>query len=255
MRGSDGGETMQKHWTIVLAAALLAVTVGHTSTGANWAMNATAIEACTCPAFCQCYFNAEPANHGGHAEHMMGGKADHFCKFNNAYKINKGNYGPVKLDGAKFWVSGDLGAEFSDGEMDWAVLTFDKALTKEQRDAIGNIVPHVFPVKWKEFKTAEGDITWQASGDTADASIDGGKVAEVKLKAPATRMKKAPVVISNVRYWGTPRNDGFIVMPNEIQAYRGEKGYESRGTNGFMITIDMNSKDVEAAKAATKAGM
>jgi hypothetical protein len=44
-------------------------------------------------------------------------------------------------------------------------------------------------------------------------------------------------------------------MPNEIQAYRGEKGYESRGTNGFMITIDMNSKDVAPEKATTKAGM
>jgi hypothetical protein len=109
----------------------------------------------------------------------------------------------------------------------------------------------VFPVKWKEFRTAEGDIAWQAAGDTAQASIDGGKTAEVRLRAPAARMKNAPVVVSNVRYWGAPRNDGFIVMPNEIQAYRGEKGYESRGTNGFMITIDMNSNDVAGSSAAS----
>lgn len=242
------GRSMRKQWTLVLVAALLAVTGGHTSSNVQkWSMNATAIEACTCPAFCQCYFNDKPAGHGKH-EHGQG-TTEHFCKFNNAYKINKGSYGTVKLDGAKFWVSGDLGAEFSDGEMEWAVVTFDKATTPQQREAIGNIVGHVFPVKWKQFRTAEGVIAWQASGDTANATIDGGKTAEVRLKAPSTRMKNAPVVISNVRYWGAPRNDGFIVMPNEIQAYRGENGYESRGTNGFMITIDMNSNDVATAAA------
>jgi Protein of unknown function (DUF1326) len=242
---------MRKQWTLILAAALTAVTVGHTSPGQNWAMNATAIEACTCPAFFPCYFNSKPASHGGHAAHGQG-VSEHFCKFNNAYKINRGNYGDVKLDGAKFWVSGDLGDEFSDGEMEWAVVTFDKALSPQQREAIGKILPHVFPVKWKSFNTAEGAIAWQAAGDTAQASIDGGKTAEVRLKAPASRMTKDPVRITNVRYWGTPRNDGFVVMPNEIQAYRGKNGYESRGTNGFMITIDMNSKDVAATPAAAK---
>jgi len=52
-------------------------------------------------------------------------------------------------------------------------------------------------------------------------------------------------VLKNVRYWGTPRNDGFIMMPNEMEAYReGPKAYEFKGTNGFMLTFDMNSKDV-----------
>ena len=51
----------------------------------------------------------------------------HFCRFNNAYKINKGNHGATRLDGAKFWISGDLGGDFSHGQMDWAVVTFDKA--------------------------------------------------------------------------------------------------------------------------------
>jgi len=48
-----------------------------------------------------------------------------------------------------------------------------------------------------------------------------------------------------VIYWGAPRHDGFVMMPNEIQAYRkGDKAFESSGTNGFMITIDMNSSDI-----------
>src|SRR5256885_9589883 len=84
----------------------------------DWAMNATIIEACSCPMFCQCYFSTEPAGHAsgheGHAGHGEG--AEHYCKFNNAYKVNRGHFGNVSLDGAKFWFNGDLGDDFSKGE-------------------------------------------------------------------------------------------------------------------------------------------
>ena len=36
------------------------------------------------------------------------------------------------------------------------------------------------------------------------------------------------------------------MMPNEVQAYRlGEKAFETKGTNGFVVTIEMNSDDVK----------
>ena len=58
-------------------------------------------------------------------------------------------------------------------------------------------------------------------------------------------MTDEPAVLTNVRYWGTPRNDGFVMMPNEIEAYReGPNAFEFRRTNGFMLTFDMTSKDV-----------
>src|SRR6266536_2834375 len=103
----------------------------------DWAMNATIIEACSCPMFCQCYFDTKPAAHGEHAGHAgHEGMAEHYCKFNNAFKVNSGHWGDTKLDGAKFWLSGDLGGDFSKGEMDWAVLTFDPSVSKEQREGI-----------------------------------------------------------------------------------------------------------------------
>ena len=66
----------------------------------KWAMNATIIEACSCPMFCQCYFDTKPAAHSAPGHEGHGGS--HFCKFNNAFKINTGNYGDTKLDGCKF---------------------------------------------------------------------------------------------------------------------------------------------------------
>ena len=215
-------------------------------TSPDWAVNATVIEACSCPMFCQCYFNAKPASHAvaGHQGHH-GGDAAHFCRANNAYRINKGRYGDVSLDGAKFWIATDLGGDFSKGEMDWAVLYFDKALSQPQRNAIQEIAGKLFPVKWRSFRTAEGAIdTWQYDKDQAVALLDGGKTAEVRLKR-FPGMTDQPVVINNLRYWGAPRNEGFVLMPNEVEAYRvGDKAFEFKGTNGFMLTLDMTSADL-----------
>jgi hypothetical protein len=59
-------------------------------------------------------------------------------------------------------------------------------------------------------------------------------------------MTDQPIVIQNLRYFGVPRNTGFVLMQNEVEAYRaGDKPYEYKGTNGFMITFDINSKDVK----------
>jgi hypothetical protein len=208
-----------------------------------WHMNATAIEACSCPMFCQCYFNTKPAGHAGH----HGGEAEHFCRANLAYKINKGYHGAVSLDGAKFWLANDLGPDFSKGQMDWVVLTYDTATTPDQRKAIKEIVGRLFPVKWNSFAEAEAAIdTWRYDNDTAVALMDGGKTAEVRLKR-FPGMTNAPIVIKNLPYWGAKRHDGFVLMPNEVEAYRaGAKPFEYKGTNGFLITVDMNADDLAA---------
>ncbi len=228
----------------LLAIALIAVTRGHSAPPQqDWAINATAIEGCSCPHFCICYFNPHPA------AHHENGKMEHYCKFNNAYRVNQGHYGPTDLAGAKFWITGDLGGDWSQGQTDWALVTFDKATTAEQRQALTDIlVGHVFPLKWRSLKTAEGAIEWSHDKDEAHATLDGGKTAEVRLKR-FQGLADEPAVLKNVRYWGTPRNDGFVMMPNELEAYRtGPNAFEFRGTNGFMITFDMNSKDPPAKK-------
>jgi hypothetical protein len=212
----------------------------------EWAANVSVIEACSCPMFCQCYFNTKPA---GHHDHGSGGEK-HFCRANLAHRVNRGHYGDVKLDGVKYWVASDLGGDFSHGNMEWAVLHFDKAMTQPQRDAIAAIMTRVFPVTWSSFKTAESTIdTWKVEGDTAVATLDGGRSGEIRLKRLPGNTS-APVVISNLKYWGVPRHEGFVLMPSELEAYRvGEKAFEFKNTNGFMITWDMSSKDL-----APKAG-
>jgi hypothetical protein len=245
---------------LVLAALLATAGVASAATadkpmdkakGEAWSMNATIIEACSCPMFCQCYFSTKPAAHAmaGMEGHEHGG-GEHYCRANNVFKVNKGMYGKTKLDGAKFWISMDLGDDFSDGTMKWAVVTFDPSVSKEQRDGILAAVTNLYPVKWETPVQVGEDlpIEWSHTGDKAVAKLDGGKAGEVVLNGGAVgRNKTAPVVITNLKYWGAPRHDGFVLMPNEVEAYRlGPNAFEFKGTNGFMITVDIASKDAPA---------
>ena len=213
----------------------------------DWALNATVIEACSCQMFCPCYFSTKPApgDGGGHGGHEMAG--GHYCRFNIAYKVNKGNYGATNLAGVKVWIAGDLGDDFGDGQTEWAEVTFDPAVTKEQRDGMAAIlVGPVYPFKWKSFTVgADAPIEWTGGKDKAVAKLDGGKAGEIVLAHNSTAMNADASVLKNVKYFAAPRNDGFVLMPADVQAYRrGANAFESKGTNGFMLTLDINSKDV-----------
>ncbi len=143
-------------------------------------------------------------------------------------------------------MAGDLGADFSREEYDWAEVRFDPSVRKDQRDALAMILPYLFPGKWNSFRVAaDGVLELKRSTDRVEARLDGGKTAEVVLHG-AQGMTTGPVVIRNLKYEAAPRNDGFILMPNEVDAYRvGDKAFEFKGTSGFVTTIDIASKDFE----------
>ncbi|WP_419176318.1 DUF1326 domain-containing protein [Desulfosediminicola sp.] len=205
----------------------------------KWHFNGTVIEACSCPMFCQCYFNTEPALH------QTEDGAKHFCKFNMAYKVNKGHYGETDLAGVKFWVAGDLGETWKDGETDWAILTFQIGTTDDQKEAIKVILGNVFPVKWQSFEVmADTTVEWVASEQRAEAKLAGGENAHIILNS-WQGMEDHSAMLTNIAYFGAPRNSGFKMMPNEIETWKvGDKAFEFKGTTGFMITIDMTSEDL-----------
>jgi len=205
----------------------------------HWHFNGTVIEACSCPMFCPCYFNTEPAlkrtQHG----------AEHYCRFNMAYKINEGYYGDTDLAGVKFWVAGDLGSTWKDGKTEWAIVTFQSGTTDAQKAGVKTALSHIFPVKWNTFQVAEdADIEWTASEDRAEAKLAGGIKAHIVLNK-WQGMGGETGILKNIAYFAAPRNNGFKMMPNEIETWKvGDKAFEYRGTTGFMITIDMKSEDL-----------
>ncbi len=203
----------------------------------EWSFRATVIEACSCHMFCPCYFRPQPSNH--------------YCQFTMAFRVEEGRYGDVDLSGCRFWFAGDLGGDFSKGEAKWGVLTFDPSVAKDQRSAIARILGPLYPMKWASFEIAAEDqsISWEATKDRAEARLGEGKAGEIVLVRESNSNTPDPVVITNLKYWGAPRNDGFVLMPNQVEAYRlGDHPFEHREGNGFMITVEIRSDDLAPEK-------
>ncbi|HWC29776.1 MAG TPA: hypothetical protein VG845_06815, partial [Dehalococcoidia bacterium] len=168
------------------------------------------------------------------------------CYFNQAFRVNKGHYGTVMLEGLKFWFAGDK------GDAKTVELTFEPSATREQRAAIRAFMSHFLPLKWTSFTEGpDARIDWKAEAVRAEARLDGGKAAAVLLTRNPGATTEGTTVIQNMSYFGSTRNEGFNIMPVELIAYRrGPKPspFEFRGTSGWTITIDMSSRDVVAAR-------
>ena len=123
---------------------------------------------------------------------------------------------------------------------------------------------HVFPVKWKSFHVAEGSIdTWTFDKDQAHATLNGGSTAEVKLKR-FQGMTDEPVVLKNVKYWATPRNDGFVMsstrwitsetgwspLPCDTGRNRPPRGHPS-AESGYCAALHLEPKPASRGQCGT----
>jgi hypothetical protein len=189
----------------------------------TWAVKADYIEACSCSLFCSCYFNTKPE--GGH-----------MCEFNNAVKIAEGHVGDVKVDGLKFWLSGDLGGDFTKG-MKGAVITFEPSVTKPQQDAIVFLIGKIYPVKWQKAPVVDkAAILWEKNGINGHAKLGNGQGDVVLKGVPGADGKQA--VINNLKYWGAQKNTGFYLAKG-THHYKGHGyNYSHKDMNGFFVHIE-----------------
>jgi hypothetical protein len=218
---------------VTLALAVLAAGVQAAEKEPSWRFNAEYIEACSCNLFCACYFNPTPDKD--------------FCNFNNAIRVKKGHYGDVKLDGMKIWMSGNLGANFADGDLDSVVLTFEPSASQAQVDAVTKVIAKVYPMKVKQTAVDRAPIVWEMrdGGKTAYAKLgDGqGEVTLTRVPGPSG----GPVVVNNLKYWGADKNKGFNLYKS-THHYKGHgHDYNFQDANGFTIEIDTGT-DVKQAR-------
>jgi Protein of unknown function (DUF1326) len=205
-------------------------------------VNATIIDGCSCRMLCPCIFGST-AEVGTVGTHKHDGKTS--CCFNAAFRVHKGNYGRTRLDGMKFWFAGDK------GDAKTVELTFEPSATNEQREGVRVFLSHFLPQTWTSLTEGpDARIDWTADATHAEAKLDGGKAAEVVMSRFSGATGKGTSVIKNMKYFAASRNDGFNIMPVDQLAYR--RGpqpapFEFRGTSGWTITLDMDSRDVVAA--------
>ena len=183
----------------------------------DFSMTASYIEACSCDMFCPCYFNDHSTMHGD----MQ------YCRANLVLKVDTGYYKSTKLDGAKVWVSTDLGSNWSTGKDSWVVMTFDPGDTPEQKAASDTAA-----------------FSWNVDETTgeAHAKMNNGK-GEVVLERVAGTNPNQEIVIPNLKYWEAQSNNGFRMWKTKVENYSGQgHEFQYKGTNGFLITITFSGK-------------
>jgi uncharacterized membrane protein len=205
--------TMRSH--AVIAAVLVAMIHAQAVAGeasVDWAVHATIIDGCSCRMLCPCIFGS-PATVDSAATHEHAGHRS--CRFNQAFLVNQGHHGGVKLDGMKFWFAGDK------GDAKTVELTFEPSATQEQREAVRAFMSHFLPLKWESYTEGpDAEIEWRAGAVRAEARLDGGKAAEVVLIRNPGATGEGTTVIKNMSYFGSTRNEGFNILPVEFLAYR-----------------------------------
>jgi hypothetical protein len=200
----------------------------------DFSMTASYIEACSCDMFCPCYFNSHSTMHGD----------KQFCRANLVLKVDTGYYKSVKLDGAKVWVSTDLGSDWSTGKDSWVVMTFDPSDTPEQKAALSDILGQLYPFKWEKAATDTAAFSWTVDENTGEAraKMNNGK-GEVALERVAGTNPQQEIVIPNLKYWQAQSNNGFRMWKTKVENYSGQgHEFEYKGTNGFLITITFSGK-------------
>jgi hypothetical protein len=209
----------------------------------DWAVNAIIIDGCSCRLLCPCIFGST-AEVGTVGTHKHDEKTS--CYFNAVFRVNQGNYGRTTLDGMKFWFAGDK------GDAKTVELTFEPSATNEQREGVRVFLSQFLPQKWTSLTEGpDAKIDWTVNATHAEARLDGGKAAEVVMSRFSGAMGEGTTVIKNMKYFAAPRNDGFNIMPVDQLVYRrgpNPAPFEFRGTSGWTITIDMDSRDVVAAR-------
>jgi hypothetical protein len=211
---------------LVVAAAFMGMAPASPKS-ATYEVTADTIEGCSCPLFCTCYFSkSEP---------------EHMCQFNNVYKFRKGShYGDVDLSDQLVWLSGDLGGEWHKHPgpgmpTNWAVVTFDRRSSPEQKKAITKVVNSVFNVTWKKLDSREDTINWEDTPAKSHASMASG-LADITLDKQANMKpdKNAPTVIKNLQYWGSNSNEGFVLAAS-THNFNGDTKFSHEKKNGFTI--------------------
>jgi len=205
----------------------------------DFMITASYIEACSCDMFCPCYFNTHSTAHGN----------EHYCRANLVLKVDQGHYRDVKLDGAKVWISTDLGSDWSTGKDSWLVVNFHPSVTKEQQVALTDILGQLYPIPWKKVDAGTSDFSWTINTKTgvATAKMKDGK-GEVILERVAGNASGREVVMSNLKYWGAQSNNGFRMWKSKHEYFEGfGHKIDYSGTNGFLITIHYSGQARKAA--------
>lgn len=157
------------------------------------------------------------------------------CEFNIVLKIANGHMGDVKVDGAKVWLAGDLGGDFTK-PLKSVVINLEPSVTKQQEEAIKFLVGKIYPYKWQKVAVDKAPIVWEKNGINGHARLGKGQGDVVLTGVKGADGKQT--VVQNLKYWGAQKNTGFYLAKG-THHYKGHgHDYSLKDSNGFFIHIE-----------------
>lgn len=225
---------------VVVATVITAPLAQQKTAEPGFYLKAHIDEACSCPLFCPCYFNPEPSGDR--------------CNFNNVFSVEKGNYGDVKLDGMKVWLSGNLGDNIGDGKTEAVIAAFEPGATQAQVDGFMKIAAKIYPVTWDKIVTTDRTamtITHSSTKHVASRA-DGKGHVELALPEASAADHKTPPTIQNLQYFGAHKTHSFKLYYGTHRFAGHGYDYKYAKRNGFTVDIEIGTPSSTTTSTAAR---
>ena len=200
----------------------------------KWNFEVEYIQSCNCDYGCPCNFNGRPDK--GHCEAFDG------------YRIRKGKFGNVTLDGVKFALGAWWPKAIHEGN-GIGRLYVDTATTGAQTKALEEIVQgrhgggvwEVFPKTWsKILPTKRAKIDWNYGDYVASFKVDGvGEVESDYILNPVTGEKfVGEVVLPKGFNW----RRALVSRIKKLALHDADFQFDHTNTAGFTTVIKFTEK-------------
>ena len=198
-------------------------------TKVKWTIEADFLQACNCDYGCPCEFEAPPTNG--------------YCEGIGAWRINKGNYGTVKLDGLGLGFAARWPEAIHKGNGTGCIFVDEKA-TPEQREALFTIASGqaggmpfeiIAQTFSKVLDTQYVPFTFNVEGRNSSASL--GKAVTMQLEPIKNPVTGEPEGLRVEHETGFMFKSAECVSARSWKASVGELNFSGQGNAGFVSRI------------------
>jgi hypothetical protein len=200
-----------------------------TGTKVKWAIEADYLQACNCDYGCPCEFEAPPTNG--------------YCEGVGAWRITKGNYGDVRLDGLGFGFAARWPEAIHKGN-GTAALFFDETANPTQREALmqiatgqaGGLPFEIIAATFsKVLEPQYVSFTFDIKGKNSRAKM--GNAVTVDFEPVKNPVTGAPEGVRVEHETGFIFKSAEVVSAKTCQASVGELRFSYPNKSGFVAQV------------------
>lgn len=200
-----------------------------TETKVKWSIEADFFQTCNCNYGCPCEFEAPPTKG--------------YCDAVDVWRITRGNYGDVRLDGLSFGFIAHWPGPLHLGNATWLYL-FDERATPQQREALQKItsaqvggMPFEILVQVVNKFLAPQFVRFQYQGSGRNTSVKFGDVASIAFEPIKNPVTGGPEDIRVQHGTGFMFKEAEVVSAKESHSSVPGLTWSNSNTAGFIARV------------------